>query len=105
MAVREDFDITILLSEVVAPALRSVFRVGEIESVELVWEESTGRPDGKESAATALNVHLVCQGERHTSNLWTLGIEGFHRQILMDHLVNEFSDFVAESRFGWGQQR
>lgn len=52
-----------------------------------------------------LNVHLVCKGERHTSNLWTAGMQDYDREQLTEHLVIEFSDFVAESRFGWGQQR
>lgn len=102
---REDFDITVVLSEVVAPPLRSVFKAGEVESVEVAWEEPVNVPDGTVSARTALNVHLVCKGERHTSDLWSIGMQGYEREQLTEHLVIEFSDFVAESRFGWGQQR
>lgn len=102
---REDFDITVLLSEVVAPALRSVFRAGEVEAVEVIWEGSVTLPDGSPSAPTALNVHLVCKGEGHTSNLWTIGMHSYDRSALTEHLVDEFSTFVAESQFGWGQQR
>jgi hypothetical protein len=67
MGGRRDFDITVLLSEVVSPALRSVFKAGEVESVQVVWEEPITLPDGTMSAPTELNVHLVCMGERHTS--------------------------------------
>jgi hypothetical protein len=105
MSGREGFDITVLLSDVVAPALRSVFRAGEVESAQVAWEESVSLPDGTPSAPTELNVHLVCKGERHTSNLWTIGMQDYDREQLTEHLVIEFSDFVAESQFGWGQQR
>jgi hypothetical protein len=106
MSSREDFDITVVLAEVVAPALRSVFRVGEVESVTVAWEEPVNLPDGTLSAPTALNVHLVCKGERHTSHLWVIGGDGgYDRELSTEHLVTGFSDFVAESRFGWGQQR
>ena len=106
MAVRDEVDITVLLSEVVAPALRSVFKAGELDSVNVAWEEPVPLPDGTLSAPTALNVHLVCKGERHTSNLWTVGgMPGYEREALAEQLVEEFSNFVAESQFGWGQQR
>src|SRR4051794_5276408 len=105
MSGREDFDITVLLSEVVGPALRSVFKAGEVESVEVGWEETVALPDGTPSAPTALNVHLVCKGERHTSSLWTIGMQAYDREQLTEQLVTEFSDFVAESEFGWGEQR
>jgi hypothetical protein len=64
---REDFDITVLLADIVAPALRSVFKVGEVESVKVAWEEPVILPDATLSAPTELNVHLVCKGEQHTS--------------------------------------
>jgi hypothetical protein len=62
-------------------------------------------PDGTQSPPTELNVHLVCKGERHTSNIWTLGMPDYDRHAATSHLLDEFSDFVAESGFGWGQQR
>jgi hypothetical protein len=105
MSGRADFDITVVLCEVVAPALRSVFGPGELESVEIAWEEPVNLVDGRPSRPTALNVHLVCRGEPHTSNLWTIGMQDYNREQLTEHLVVEMSTFVAESRFGWGQQR
>lgn len=105
MSGRAEADITLLLLEVVAPALRSVFKAGEVDSVQVAWEEPVTLPDGTLSAPTELNVHLVCMGERHTSHLWSVGARGWDRESLTEHLVDEFSDFVAESQFGWGQQR
>jgi hypothetical protein len=55
--------------------------VGEVDSVEVAWEEPVTLPDGMLSAPTELNVlHLVCIGERHTSHLWTVGVGDWNRE-------------------------
>ena len=105
MGGRDDFDVTAIIADVVAPALASVFRPGEVESVRVAWEESVRLPDGTQSAPRQLNVHLVVHGEQHSSNLWTLGNQVYNCEELRAHLADEFSAFVAESTFGWGQQR
>jgi hypothetical protein len=37
--------------------------------------------------------------------MWGVGMDKFDAGLTRDHLRNELQDFVAESRFGWGQQR
>jgi hypothetical protein len=102
---RDDFDIVRVLVDAVGPALAAVFKPGEVQSVHLDWEDPVTLPDGTQSMPTELNVHLVCKGESHTSNLWTGGMWDYDGDQIREHLVMQFSDFVAESQFGWGQQR
>ena len=105
MAGRDDFDIVKVLEEAVAPAVAAVFRQGEVESVSIAWEEPITLENGAQSKPTQLNVHLVCHGERHTSNVWEIGNQVYDADVIKHHLINEFSDFIAESDWGWGQQR
>lgn len=102
---RDDFDIVNVLSDAVAPALAAVFKIGEVESVHLAWEEPITRPDGTKGRPTSLNVHLVCNGEQHTSNIWHVGNQAYDANVIKTGLRNEFADFVAESKWGWGGQR
>jgi hypothetical protein len=105
MAGRNDFDIVKVLGDAVAPAVAAVFRPGEVESVLLTWEEPITLQDGGQSKPTQLNVHLVCHGEEHISHVWEVGNQEYDSDVIKDHLINGFSDFVAESDWGWGQQR
>jgi hypothetical protein len=102
---REHFDILNVLADAVAPALAAVFRAGEIQSVQLVWDEPVVLPDGTQSRPTEMKVHLVCNGEGHTSYIWVVGDQEYDADALKRHLIDEFSDYVAESGWGWGQQR
>jgi hypothetical protein len=105
MLSKDTFDIARALADAVAPALAAVFKPGEVESVRIAWEGPVSLPDGSESKPTELNVHLVCVGEHHQSNIWSVGGGNYDAAELVDKLIEEFSDFVAESKWGWGQQR
>ena len=83
-------------SEVVAPALRAVFKEGEVSGFALrVMDESQG------SVALTLTVdgetfeYPVIQGDVSdmTAKKWS------------ENLRSLLVDFVAESRFGWGENR
>lgn len=89
-------DLVVVAGEVVAPALRAVFQDGEVSSLELrVTDEAEG------TIALSLTVcgeafdYPVVQGEvpDMTAEDW--------RENLRSLLV----DFVAESRFAWGENR
>ena len=85
-----------VVSEIVVPAIRAVFADDEVEAFSLTRSDEH---DG--SVALSLTVqgetfeYLVVQGDvpNMTAEYW--------RQNLRSLLV----DFVAESRFGWGQNR
>jgi ketosteroid isomerase-like protein len=82
--------------DIVAPVVRAVFREGEVTAINLSDDEARGG-----SVALALTVRgetfhdLVFQGD-----VEQLTVAGWQER-LRSNLV----DFVAESRFGWGENR
>jgi hypothetical protein len=83
-------------SEVVAPALRAVFKEGEISGFALrVMDESQGSVALSLAAGGETFEYLVIQGtvSDMTAEEWSQNL----RSLLVD--------FVAESRFGWGENR
>lgn len=80
--------------DVVDPAVDAVFSIGEVTSVELSEVGDGG----------TVVMSLVALGETFTDRLVQAGIPGSvesWRERLRSNLV----DFVAESHFGWGQNR
>lgn len=80
--------------DVVDPALRAVFSTGEVTNVEL---DDLG--DGGTIVLT-----LVVLGETFTDQVVQAGIDA-STEALRERLRSNLVDFVAESRFGWGQNR
>jgi hypothetical protein len=83
-------------SQIVAPAVRAVFKAGEISALKL---RATDELEG--SVALSLTVqdetfdYLVIQG-----TVSSMGAEEWS-----ENLRSLLVDFVAESRFGWGENR
>ena len=85
-----------VVSEIVIPAMRAVFADGEVEAIALRLSDEQ---DG--SVALTLTVrgetfdYLVVQGDvpNMTAEYWC------------ENLRSLLVDFVAESSFGWGQNR
>ena len=102
---RDTVDIVRVLGDAIVPALAAVFKSGEVDSVHVAWEAPVRLSDSTESKPTELNVHLVCVGEHHQSKIWSVGVGDYDEGELLESLIDEFSDFVAESTWGWGQQR
>jgi hypothetical protein len=105
MGLRAEFELVAIISDVVTPALASVFKPGDVESVCVAWEEPIRLTDGSESAPTRLNLHLVCRGEQHTSNLWTVRNQTYDLDELRARLVDEFSTLLAGFDLERGRQR
>ena len=85
------------ISDIVIPAVRAVFREGEVSAIQVRFEPAL---EGGSIVVTLTaedeDFHdVVVQG-----NVADLGLEEW-RERLRSNLV----DFVAESRFGWGQNR
>lgn len=85
-----------MANQIVVPALRAVFKEGEVSALELrVTDELEG------SVGLSLTVrgepfdYLVVQGTvpHMTAEQWS------------ENLRTLLVDFVAESRFGWGENR
>jgi hypothetical protein len=83
-------------SEVVAPAVRAVFREGEVSAIALrVTDELEGSVALSLTAKGETFDYLVVQGTvpGMTAGRWS------------ENLRSLLVDFVAESRFGWGENR
>ncbi len=59
---------------------------------------------GRNSAARAV-LDVVCVGEESSHYSCNIGTDGTDVLGAHEPLVDELQDFMAESRFGWGQQR
>jgi hypothetical protein len=94
--VRHVMELVDVASQIVAPAVRAVFKAGEISALKL---RATDELEG--SVALSLTVqdetfdYLVIQG-----TVSSMGAEEWS-----ENLRSLLVDFVAESRFGWGENR
>lgn len=89
-------DVLHVAEAVVLPAMRAVFNDGEVSSFELRHTEELGG---------SVTLSLTAQGETFHDYV-VQGAAGYMddeewRERLRSNLV----DFVAESRFGWGENR
>ncbi|WP_309649179.1 hypothetical protein [Nocardioides sp.] len=83
-------------SEVVVPALRAVFKDGEVTALALsVTDDVTG----------TVTLSLTAQGETFDYPVIQGGVPDMGPKEWSENLRSLLVDFVAESRFGWGENR
>jgi hypothetical protein len=83
-------------STVVVPALQAVFEPGEISVLTL-------RVDDELEGSVALS--LTAKGETFDHLVVQGNVPGMSAKGWSENLRSLLVDFVAESRFGWGQDR
>ena len=86
-------DLVETLRAVVLPAIEAVFRGGELDSVDV-------RVDGD-----SVHLALTAQGETYFDEIVQAGVSGQSMPDWRERFRSNLVDFVAESRFGWGQNR
>lgn len=86
-------DLVDTLRTVVLPALEAVFRDGEMDSVEV-------RVEGD-----SVHLALTAQSEAYFDEVVQAGVPAHIVSDWGERLRSNLVDFVAESRFGWGQNR
>ena len=86
-------DLVETLRTVVLPAIGAVFRDGELDSVDV-------RVEGD-----SVHLALTAQGEAYVDEVVQAGIPAHIVGDWQDRLRSNLVDFVAESHFGWGQNR
>ena len=86
-------DLTATLRAVVLPAVEAVFRDDELSSVEVRVEDG------------AVRLVVTARGETYTDDVVQAGVPGQSLAGWEERLRSNLVDFVAESRFGWGQDR
>lgn len=82
--------------DVVLPAVRAVFHEGEVTGIHLDIDESQGG---------SVSLSLMAKGEPFHD--WVVQTHGQDRSFedWRERLRSNLVDFVAESRFGWGENR
>jgi hypothetical protein len=83
-------------AEVVVPAMRAVFKDGEVDSFEV-------RVSDDEQGTVLLS--LTARGERFEYPVIQGRAEPMSAQAWSENLRSLLVDFVAESRFAWGENR
>jgi len=85
-----------VVSEVVVPAMRAVFTEGEVEAFSL-------RRSDEQDGSVALS--LTVRGETFEYDVVQGDVPNMTTEYWCENLRSILVDFVAESRFGWGQNR
>lgn len=83
-------------SEVVLPAMRAVFKDGEVSAFEVRYTEERGG---------SVEVTLKAKGEEFHYLAIQGDVPGGTAADWSENLRSLLVDFVAESRFGWGENR
>ncbi len=95
-----DPDLCLVMAEVVAPAVRRVLKRTEPDEINL-------RLVGPSPATGhwSVEVQLKVAGEEFIDTAFDTRATHESMAAWADHLASHLEDFVAESRFGWGQDR
>jgi hypothetical protein len=83
-------------SQVVLPAVSAVFDVGEIDAFEISRSDELGG---------SIRLSLTAMGETFVDDVVQGHVEDMGPDDWRERLRSNLVDFVAESRFGWGQDR
>lgn len=81
-------------SEIVMPAIRTVFDDGEVSVIHLSMDEERG-----------VTLELTALGETFHDWVVQVGVPGQSPSDWQERLRSNLVDFVAESPLGWGQNR
>jgi hypothetical protein len=93
-------DVISALQQVVSPAIKRIFRDGEIDELILRWEQFQwgSRPDNR--GLLGLMLILRCKNEEFRRYVWTEELGRWAPDELVEEIVLEMGDFLAESNFG-----
>lgn len=85
------------LSEIVAPAVRSVFKDGEVSEISVQFDRG---PLGG-----SITLSLTAVDEQFRDLVVQGNVDEYRVEDWRERLRSDMADFVAGSRFGWGQNR
>ena len=85
------------LAEIVMPAVRAVFKDGEVTAVTVTFEP--------ELLGGSISLSLTAVGEQFNDLVVQGDVTGYGVDDWRERLRSDMADFVSESRFGWGQDR
>jgi hypothetical protein len=124
---RDELDLADVHAQVVQPVIRALLRPGEVEAVTLGWqtqrrpappkpvEGDAVRLDSETAKGASLRwidvevlvFSLVVRGELFAFDVVYSDDELAELDLafVRDDILDRFRDFIAESRFGWGELR
>ena len=82
----------------VVPVLNALFGKDEIDDVRVVRESG-------ERSEREIRLSVTVQGEESGHFLWREGQAEESAEEMAVRLAGELQDFIAESRFAWGERR
>jgi hypothetical protein len=85
------------LADVVVPAVRAVFEGDEVTAISVAFDPAL--------LGGSITLSLTAVGEDCTDLVVQGDVGGFTVDDWRERLRSNLADFVAESRFGWGQDR
>lgn len=85
------------LDQIVLPAVRDVFEEGEVSAIAVRFDP--------ELSGGSITVSLTAVGEDFHDLVVQGDVEGHTAADFRERLRSDMADWVAESRFGWGQNR
>jgi len=85
------------LGEVVAPAVREVFKDGQVTAVTVTFDP--------EFLGGSITLALTTVGEEFSDLVMQGDVSGYSLDDWRERLRSNLADFVSESRFGWGRDR
>ena len=85
------------ISDIMLPAVRAVFKEGEVSAISVRFDPNL---DGGSMVLT-----LTAMGEAFSDAFMEGNVDHYGVGDWRERLRSNLADFVAESRFGWGQNR
>ena len=85
------------LDEIVVPAVRAVFKVGEVTAVSVTFDP--------ELLGGSIALTLTAVGEEFSDLVVQGDVTSYGVDDWRERLRSDMADFVSESRFGWGEDR
>jgi hypothetical protein len=90
----------VALLTIIVPVLNALLTADEVDDVRVVRQRS-----GDGAGEREIRLAVTVQGEQSCHFLWREGQAEESPDEIRDRLVSELQDFIAESRFAWGEQR
>lgn len=94
-------DLAQVRAEIVDPVVNGLLRPEELDSVELLWVSDPYAGSGGD----VLHVLVNARGERMSQAIWSPDWGLATKKEMRAALAVTVEDFIAESRFAWGEQR
>jgi len=99
-----EMDLVTAIEQIIVPVLQAMTKPGEVESLALTWAPPTATVTAP-GPPSVLLLEVVLRGEQFQSFVWASSDPPSSPAGIRARLASDLQDFVAESRFAWGELR